>query len=286
MNTQEQAYLNGFIKKAASYGVDADTAFAILKMANDGPQLISGGGSLINSSTSKPTPEPTSLTGLKGSGTGMMAPGNGFERGFKNMMESFRPAPKPISGGSSFASAPAQQSAAPAGPSSKPGTGGLIDTSGKLTLTPNSPISTTTPLIQGGASTFASNQGTLPQASTPKPSQSAAGMNEGLASHMHLNELPAQPAAPAQQPQQPAAQPSAGPSDAFLRKIMGSYDPNSKVDRAQADRVRQLYAQGKTTAKDIYGSPEYQINREALGARKGANRSAYSGLKPAPGIPR
>jgi hypothetical protein len=58
---------------------------------------------------------------------------------------------------------------------------------------------------------------------------------------------------------------------------MGSYNPASKVDQAQAAKVRELWSQGKRTPQQIYSSPEYKIDRESFGARKGSNISGYGG---------
>ena len=136
-------------------------------------------------------------------------------------------------------------------------------------MVPNTPGSLAAPIatpVTGG--------GVPESLKTENQSNPMAGMMSG--SNFYSSPQPAQSAAAAPAPIQPT-QP-AGPSNEFLTKVMGSYNPNSKVDQAQAERVRALYAQGKTTPNAIYADPSYKINREALGARKGSNASAYRGV--------
>ena len=72
-------------------------------------------------------------------------------------------------------------------------------------------------------------------------------------------------AAPRAQPQRMPASHAArssvsGPSNAYLSKVMGSYDPNSRLDRQKADRVRQMYSPGMN-ANQIYRDSQYNSIR-------------------------
>ncbi len=73
-------------------------------------------------------------------------------------------------------------------------------------------------------------------------------------------------------------QPMAGsmrtPSNSFLNKVMGSYNPNSRVDQPKADVIRRLYQQsgGKLTPNQVYANPEYR----ALDALRTRNKSAHT----------
>lgn len=61
------------------------------------------------------------------------------------------------------------------------------------------------------------------------------------------------------------APPSAGGTPVYqqrvnnqtLKRIMGSYNPNSRMDRAKADAIRQLYSPGMKS-QEIYNNPAYQ----------------------------
>ena len=65
--------------------------------------------------------------------------------------------------------------------------------------------------------------------------------------------------------QSPALPKSNGPSDAQLAKIMGSYDPRSRLDQAKAQRIRELYSQGTTSPNAIYADRGYSsINPRSI----------------------
>ena len=55
------------------------------------------------------------------------------------------------------------------------------------------------------------------------------------------------------------AAPAGGPSDAFLKKTMGSYDPNSALDQKKAERIKTLWNQngGNLTPNQVYGDSQY-----------------------------
>jgi hypothetical protein len=55
----------------------------------------------------------------------------------------------------------------------------------------------------------------------------------------------------------PVAPPNAGPSDAYLTKVMGSYNPRSKLDQAKASRIREMYSAGNTSPENIYTDKTY-----------------------------
>jgi hypothetical protein len=60
--------------------------------------------------------------------------------------------------------------------------------------------------------------------------------------------------APGPQPSVPA-QP-AGPDDSFLKSTMGSYNPNSRLDKAKADYIRSVYKPGMKST-DLYRDKKY-----------------------------
>lgn len=196
--SNQQAFLNGFVKRAAQYGYSQKQAVEIMKTASmyrtDAPDFPYGSVNLPNSQSiaAEDMGDPNTLEQFKTEDNDF------FSRGEEM--------PQTVNYGQA------------GGPQSIP-----------TTTQPAQPIS----------------QNTMP----PQPVQP-------------INSVPQ----------------ASGPSDAFLAKVMGSYNPKSKADQAQASRVRELYAQGKTTPNAIYADPRYRINREALGARKGSNASAYGKL--------
>lgn len=50
-----------------------------------------------------------------------------------------------------------------------------------------------------------------------------------------------------------------GPDDAYLAKVMGSYDPNSRLDRSKADAIRQQWREqnGKLSPNQVYSNKGY-----------------------------
>jgi hypothetical protein len=89
--------------------------------------------------------------------------------------------------------------------------------------------------------------------SSPTPAQARAAAPSATA--------PAPASAPAPAPAQ------AGPSNAQLAKIMGSYNPNSRLDQAKASRIRELYGQGTTSPNAIYADKGYSsINPRSIRA--------------------
>jgi hypothetical protein len=60
--------------------------------------------------------------------------------------------------------------------------------------------------------------------------------------------------------------PPGGPSDEWLAKAMGSYDPNSRLDQRKAEAARQAWARnnGNLTPNQLYADPGYiQASRRA-----------------------
>ncbi len=100
--------------------------------------------------------------------------------------------------------------------------------------------------------------GKVPESLKPEyQSNSQAGMMSG--SNFYSSPQPAQSAAaaPAANPTPAPAPVQAGPSDAQLAKIMGSYNPKSKLDQTKATRIRELYGQGTTSPSAIYADKAY-----------------------------
>lgn len=71
----------------------------------------------------------------------------------------------------------------------------------------------------------------------------------------------AAPAVPQAQPVTASVQPvmpenPAGPSNDYLTKVMGSYNPKSKLDQQKANRIRQIY-RPNMKPNEIYRDPQY-----------------------------
>ena len=98
-----------------------------------------------------------------------------------------------------------------------------------------------------------------PKNQTPKPAGNAGASNYGQAQNPNIfgQATAAAPAAAAKPAAAAAA--SSGPSEAFLKKTMGSYDPNSKLDQRKAERIKTLWNQngGNLTANQVYGDSQY-----------------------------
>ena len=206
MSTQ-QAYINGFVKRAAQYGYSHNQALGILKQAVSFPSNL-----VPNTPGSLAAPIATPLTGGQ-------------------VPESLKPEfqSNPMAGmmsGSNLYSSPEPAPALSPGEVSS-----LLNSKGPA--------------------------GVNPEAFSAKPSSPAA----------------------------PAAQPSAGPSDAYLAKVMGSYDPKSRLDQAKASRIREMYSAGTTSPKDIYADKAYSgINSQSVRANaSGANRPQLP--RPTPSSP-
>ena len=110
----------------------------------------------------------------------------------------------------------------------------------------------------------------------PEPSDSDASFlnNPAAAGNLQFEQVDrpptrqmARPAAARTSPSliAPAAMPARGSTSApaggvdvnTLRRLMGSYDPKSRLDRAKADAIRQVYTPGMR-AQTIYDHPAYQ----------------------------
>lgn len=54
------------------------------------------------------------------------------------------------------------------------------------------------------------------------------------------------------------------PDDAFLRRTMGSYDPNSALDQRKAEAIRQIFQErGAVSPNQIYADPRYSQIKQA-----------------------
>jgi hypothetical protein len=267
MNTQEQAYINGFVKRANQYGLTTHEAVELYKIAWSMENLGARAGDAIANAGMRAGQNVGNA--VADMGRNMTYASNVV----KGLPAGFAQAAKDTASGIGNAVGNAASSI---GNRFKSMFGASEDTPGSMpTPAQENPLLSAKPSNPFGGEV---NLG-ITGKSSPAPAPISPEQKNSLLNSPAIPAESSSAAAPAAAPAAPAAPAQAaapaGPSDAFLKKIMGSYNPNSKVDQAQADRVRQLYAQGKTTAKDIYASPEYKINREALGARQGSNASAY-----------
>jgi hypothetical protein len=109
----------------------------------------------------------------------------------------------------------------------------------------------------------------IPESVIPEyQSNPNAGMLSG--SNFYSSPTPAQARAAEPSTPVPVVAPApvkAGPSDAELAKIMGSYNPKSRLDQAKATRIRELYGQGTTSPNAIYADKGYSsINPRSIRA--------------------
>lgn len=76
MSTQEQAFVNGFVKRAAAYGYDSNIAIELLKSAQPGLGVIaSGAGAPAAAQTSTPVPKTPGFMDKARSWLGSKLPG-------------------------------------------------------------------------------------------------------------------------------------------------------------------------------------------------------------------
>jgi hypothetical protein len=262
MSTQ-QAFVEGFVKRAAEHGFNAAEAHYMLKVAED------------------PAAEVNWMDRLQGMGNRVSSALTSAGKG----MEQFTQGAKSLGGGwndlkESFNVASGKQEPptpkAPEG-AKMPSVSGNPELA-KL-LNPSSSPASNTPtgfrLGLGGDGKVSLND--------PEGASSAAGFRLGLGgdNKVSLTEnsspiarptpITPSPAAISSLASSPAAiQTADGPSNAQLAKIMGSYDPRSRLDQAKAQKIRELYSQGVTSPNAIYADKGYSgITPQSL--RSGGN---------------
>ena len=239
MNTQ-QAYINGFVKRAAEYGYSSNEAVDILKQALDGE--TTPGGTLDFGSRLKEYGDRASAA-MRSAGTGIEKLTGGWGdlqnslnaiRG-KQPVSSTPPASSPSGGASGLPS-----SMLPMGPV---GDGkvhfGLGATEG---LSLGNPPSLGADILPFSPIEAAASKNSLLNAS-PVGSPAAARAIPSPAINAGMT--------------RPAPVTSSEPSATQLARIMGSYDPRSRLDQAKAQRIRELFAQGKTSPNAIYADKGY-----------------------------
>jgi hypothetical protein len=57
MNTQQQAYINGFVKRASEYGLNQNEAIELLKQSADAPPVVNT-GTATSTPPAAPAPAP------------------------------------------------------------------------------------------------------------------------------------------------------------------------------------------------------------------------------------
>jgi hypothetical protein len=288
MNTQK-AYIEGFVKRAAEYGYEPDEAFYLLKLSTAADAPLPPPPGLLDRLQNFGSRAASALTSA---GQGMQNLTGGvkaFGEGYDKLKDSFNtvtgrapaqaaaPAPKPMS-----PSVPAAQPAS--NPALSLGGGGNVSLTplpapsaqslkpATLSLGGDTKVSLNTPSFQQPMSApsagFSGSSAPAPapaQLSTPR-----APMSSNNAP------MPVSPSSPTS-----AARAATGPSDAQLAKIMGSYDPRSRLDQAKAQRIREMYSQGITSPREIYADKAYSgITPQSI------RRAPQQQAGPSPQMPR
>lgn len=235
MITTQKAYINGFVKRAKDYGYSSDDAVNILKQALD-PQ-------------NTPNQAVDFASRLKDYGgraaNAMHSAGSGIEKltsGWEDLQKTYD-----TLRGKPYASAPPTSGAPPTSmpPASMP------PTSAPSNMLP---ISTAEPnkfhlgdSVSLGASPFSESR--LSSISPTNLETSKNSLLYGNPISPNFSSV----AAPAVKQENVRE-----PSTAQLAKIMGSYNPGSRLDQAKAQRIRELFAQGKTSPNAIYADGGYR----------------------------
>ena len=251
MNTQ-QAYINGFMKRASEYGYNENEAIYILKL-----------------STAADAPQPGFLDKLQGLGTRAAGALNSAGQGIQNIVggvkafgegyDKLRSSWDTATGKTPAAPAPAAPAPAALAPAAQPAAKPSLSLGGSnnVSLTPL-PAPSTQALKPATLSLGGSNDVSL---GTPQFQQPTSGPSTGLGvmqpSPTSSPTLQSAAPAPAAVSAASSGGNNAGPSDAQLAKIMGSYDPKSRLDQAKAQRIREMYSQGITSPKEIYADKGY-----------------------------
>lgn len=274
MNTQ-QAYITGFVKRANEYGFNRNEAVELFEKVAFGspsyqaaqqayaaqpspfqyskPMGVSGHAlaSATRGFSQTPAgqfPAAAAPSPYQGSFAQKLISGNPFERG--GATPTATPAPVAQSRAQNFLNRnnySPSQSAAP---------------------TP-APVAQAAPPTQPQAATSPAASSAIMRMAAPasQPAQTPANPSLMTASapanpfsgstHLGIGGASPQPASqPAPTPSPAAAPQQQGPSNAYLAKMMGSYDPNSRMDRQKADAIRAAYKPGMT-ANQIYSNPAY-----------------------------
>jgi len=287
MTTQEQAYIEGFVKRASEYGFNQNEAVELLKYAQPAPfsevQYSPGGrgnrgtyrvgGAIVPASEVQTTSTwygaPRFTYTGQGGGVadyhqGSRGSGGAYNVG-KNLVpnSSVRningtPIYSPLAGQQALTS-PTQNKPAPAAPQSATMggaaspvaggnmggmSGGIGGGFGQIAHNPaqaaSVPVTPATPATSNTA---------LLNAKVPA---NTFGGDVQLGLSGRTSPAPLGPPAPAA-----ASAAQGGPSNAYLAKIMGSYNPNSALDQRKANAIRQVYQPGMS-ANQIYANKGYQ----------------------------
>ena len=290
MNTQK-AFVEGFVKRAAEHGFNEVEAHHILK---------------LSTAADAPVAETSWLDKLQGMGnrasTALTGAGKGIEQvvgGVKSLNSGWNDLRN------SFNTATGQGTAAPSSPVSAPPAAPSQAANPELAklLNPSSSPAASSPAASSPAAGFRLGLGGDNKVSLNDPADApqAGGFRLGLGgdNKVSLTEDSAplarptpiaSPAAAMLNSTQtaPAAAPTTqadtGPSNAQLAKIMGSYDPRSRLDQAKAQKIRELYSQGVTSPNAIYADKGYSgITPQSL---RGGGNSAPQRPQPPQQAPR
>ena len=243
MNTQ-QAYIEGFVKRAKIRGYSQEQAINLLKAAAfEGTGFH--GSRLYNAlygnkpNTPQPTQQQYSGEASKPFGGMMGGMGGGFGYAGKDNHQAYDP------NGESWKGTAFYGSRAHEGFYGKP----PVPASRGY----DQPIGPVQPAASKG---YDAPIGPVQPAALP----AAGGLSLGGENKVSLSSPELQGALNQQIPQarpMTSASTQAGPSNAQLAKIMGSYDPRSRLDQAKAQRIREMFAQGNTSPKAIYADKAY-----------------------------
>lgn len=267
MTNQEQSFIEGFIKRAEECGVEYSEAISLFKQAamTMAPTVtpppappaaptvapITPGLHLANTNTAQPAPdsnqllfEPSSVASAPKRSIDSYPAVPPTQEAPQANNQTFKPSQPYVSTGYSgiswpkaTAQYPQQTQAQPPAPAQQPayqpGTlASAVPPSEQLMFENSSAMSAPKRSIN--------SYPPLRQAPQPTVSPDAELLN-----------------APPSVGGAPIYQQSTGPSSAELRRIMGSYNPNSRLDKAKADAIAQMYRPGMK-AQEIYNNPAYQ----------------------------
>jgi len=272
--TTQQAYIKGFVKRAAEYGYSEDEAIELYKRAfsfSDLGQRLGGaadrGMQAVGDTFGKAyhsVADPivnTASRAYHGVADPLVEAGR---RIGSNVSKAYHDVADPIESWWNATKTPADLNLAVSrarmgdkldslsgsnSPGISPMAGGL-SLGGGNAQQPNSggPLS----LSLGGANKVSLNG---PSALPGKPQQAQPQQ----AQPQQAASAAPQPAMAPPQASQPANPQSLGvnPSNTQFNRIMGGYNPKSQLNQAKAQRIRELYSQGITSPKAIYADKGY-----------------------------